>query len=92
MDTTWLGWTDEEWDRAIEERLEYVREVQEDLLDELRRTGAAEARMQQITRELVVRAREAQVPAQRVADAAGISRQQVYRITGHVDRTAYMRL
>jgi len=76
--------TDEQWKRysgEIADRIVALQELQESLLQDIRDMGAEIERIDGLRLQWIRRAREIGVPAQQVADAAGISRQQVYRLT-----------
>jgi hypothetical protein len=75
----------EEYSSQLADRLVALAETQERTLEDIREMGDEIKRIEGVRLEWIRRARTIGVPAQQVADAAGISRQQVYRITGRVE-------
>ena len=74
-----------EWSEEITDKIMVLFEAREKALEDIAEMTDTIERIQAVRLQWIKRAREYGVPAQHVADAAGISRQQVYRITGRIE-------
>ena len=72
---------EDKWSEDIADRIMGLLELRAQTLKDIRDMGAETKRIEGLRLQWIRRARELGVPAQEVAEAAGISRQQVYRIT-----------
>lgn len=77
---------EDKWAEEIADKIVNLFEMRAKTLEDIREMGEEIARIEAVRVQWIKRAREYGVPAQQVADAAGISRQQVYRITGPIEK------
>ncbi len=75
----------DKWSEELADKIVGLFEARDETLTDIRDMGREIQRIEGLRLQWIIRARRLGVPAQQVADAAGISRQQVYRITGRIE-------